>query len=52
MENLVKSPDLFVVQVEMDIYTMLKKVSKWKNLDSSLSIADDRISKLTARNQR
>ncbi len=26
MEALICSPDLFVVQVEMDIYTMLKKV--------------------------
>ncbi len=26
MEDLVRSSDLFVVQVEMDIYTMLKKV--------------------------
>ena len=27
MEKLIRSPDLFVVQVEMDVYTMLKKVS-------------------------
>ena len=26
MEKLVKSQDLFVMQVEMDVYTMLKKV--------------------------
>ncbi len=30
MEALICSPDLFVVQVEMDIYTMLKKVCTYK----------------------
>ena len=29
MEDLVRSPDLFVVQVEMDVYTMLKKVNNY-----------------------
>ncbi len=37
MTKIIQSPDLFVMQVEMDVYTMLKKVS---SLFESLAYVD------------
>ena len=44
-EQVIRSPDLFVLQVEMDVYSMVKKVNKNYESDQSKTSVEFQLSK-------